>query len=89
MSPRSLRGQCGVPALVRADALGGLDFSHPFPGVGTARGRELLHSVRLRQKEGVMAGPGLSIWSGPLSSAGLLSFGLMQAGVSWAARAAI
>jgi hypothetical protein len=46
-------------------------------------------SVRLRQRKGAMADPGLSVWPGPLSLAGPRSFGLILAGVPWAARAAI
>jgi len=70
MSPRSLWGQCGVPAPVRAGVLGGLDLSLFLPGVGVMRGHELSCSVQLRQREGVVLDPGLSVWSGPLSLAG-------------------
>jgi hypothetical protein len=63
-------------SLSESSALGGLDLSRPFPGVGTSRGRELLHSVRPRQEGGVMAEPGLSDWPGPLGLAGPRSFGL-------------
>jgi hypothetical protein len=46
-------------------------------------------SVPLRQRKGVMADPDLSVWPGPLSLARPRSFGLILAGVLWAARAAI
>jgi hypothetical protein len=65
-----------------------LDLSPFLPGVGTVRGRELLHGVWLRQRKGVMADPGLSVWLGPRGLAGPRSFGLILAGVPWAARVA-
>jgi len=74
-------GPCEVSAacLFLSDqaCLAGLDLS-PFPvGVGMARGHELLRGVRLRQREGIMADPDLSVWSGPLSLAGPRYFGLL------------
>ena len=56
--------------------------------VRTARGHELLRGARLRQREGVVADLGLSVWPSPLSLARPRSFGLIQAGVMRATRAA-
>jgi hypothetical protein len=66
----------------------GLDLSPFLPGVGTVRGRELLRGVRLRQRKGVMVDLGLSVWPGLCGLARPRSFGLILAGVPWAARAA-
>ena len=63
--------------------LAGCDLSPFLPGVVS-----LLFVMRLRQKEGVMADPGLSVWPGSLGSAGPRSFGPSLADVSWAARPA-
>jgi hypothetical protein len=52
------------------------------------RGHELLRGVRLGQRDGIVADPGLSVWPCPLSLAGPQSFGLAEASVLRAARAA-
>jgi hypothetical protein len=71
---------CGVSAtcllLLEQVRLARLDLSCPFPGVGMARGCELLCSVRLRQEEGVMADLGFNDWPGLLSLSRPRSFGL-------------
>ena len=86
MSPQSLRGQCGVSVLIRADALG---WARPLPvppqGRDDGEVASFLYVVRLRRKGEVVANLGLSIYPGLLVLAGPRSFGLSLADVSWAA----
>jgi hypothetical protein len=89
---RYLLGPCGVNAacLLQSEQarLVGLDLS-PFPvGVKMTRGHELLRGVQLRQRKGIVADPDLSIWPGPHNLAGPQSFGLAQASILRATRAA-
>jgi hypothetical protein len=73
LSPRSLRGQCGVLVPVRAGTLGWAR-PLPVPSRGCDGGEVMRPSsaVRLRQEEGVVADPGLSVRSGLLGLTGPL-----------------
>jgi hypothetical protein len=64
-------------ASVRVGALGDLNLSPFLVGVGTVRGHELTRSVQLRQREGIVVDPNLSIWPEPRGLARPWSFGLI------------
>jgi hypothetical protein len=70
-----LRGQCGMLVLVRAGMLGwARPLSIPFGGHDREEVIRFSSAVRLRQEEGVMADPDLSVRLGSLGLAGPQSF---------------
>ena len=78
-----------MSTLVKASVLG---RARPLPILprGQDDGEVVSHLciMRLRQKGGVMADPGLGVWPSSLGSAGSRSFRPSLADVSWAARSA-
>jgi hypothetical protein len=88
-SPRSLRGQCGVPTLVRAGVSGRIR-SLPVPPRGRGGGEVVRRSSAFDEGRGKRSWPtpALVLGPGPHGLAGPRSFGLIPAHVPWAALAA-